>query len=149
MSLGTEISSCGLHDGVGNRLTGDIIGGAGGCKITIFHMVGSFFHDNFLNGFGDNEIDIPVSLPVSVAAHINRHTIHVKGQVGAMIGVKTPQEKLVGLSCAAGMFQGNKPGSQTEQIRRSALGLKQDILIQNDSAGRCSDRAFSDDLHLL
>ncbi len=51
--------------------------------------------------FGDQEIQVGISLAVGVGAHIDRHAVDRDGEIGAVIEIETAQEILVGLAVPA------------------------------------------------
>ncbi len=67
-------------------------------KIAHVGVVRAFAINNFANQLGNEEVKIGVALAMTVAAHIDWHSVHCGGEISAVVQVEATQKKLVGLA---------------------------------------------------
>ncbi len=82
----------------------------GRAKVADIGIVGALLVIDLLDEFRDQEIEIGIALPMSVAWHVDRHAVDADREIGAVIEVEAPQEILVGLA-AAGMLRDDDAGN--------------------------------------
>ena len=70
-------------------VAGAVGDGPGRSQIAEFGKVRPFLDVQFLDDFGNEEVQVGVALPVAVGDHIHGHPIHRDGHIRAVVGVKT------------------------------------------------------------
>jgi hypothetical protein len=66
-------------------------------------------HIKSFNRLRNDEIQVGITLAMRMGPQVDRHAVGEKGDIGAMIGIEPAQEILIGLACAARMFDCNEP----------------------------------------
>ena len=108
-------------------------------EISDIGIVRALAIDDFFDHLGNNKIQIGIALPVTVAAHINRHAIDTGCEISAVIEVETAQKELVGLAAAA-MLGCHKPGYRLENLTSTQQGSLTKFIVRNTALrrGDCS-----------
>src|SRR5262249_10227868 len=71
---------------------------SGGGEVSELDEVRALEAVEAVDGFGDQEVQIGVSLAVRVAAQVDRQPVDEEGDVGAVVGVETAEEVLLCLA---------------------------------------------------
>ena len=71
------------------------MGGARRCEIAILRVVNSFLIIHALHQFRDEDIEVRITLSVTMGWQVERHLVQARGEIRAMIEIEAPQEILV------------------------------------------------------
>ena len=82
---------------------------------------------------------IGVTLAVGVAAEVDGEAVDEERDVGAVIGVESAQEVLLGLAAAL-MLADHEAGNETQNVGRPPLGAQLEVAARNEDLGRRRDR---------
>jgi hypothetical protein len=72
----------------------------GGGEVTYVGVVRSLADIHRPDQFGDEKIDVSITLPVAVSGHVDGHSVDRNGKISAVIEIEAAQEILVGFAFA-------------------------------------------------
>jgi len=70
-------------------------------EVALIGEIGSLADVDRADQFGDQEIEIGITLAVRMGAHVHRHVVDGDREVGAVVEIEAAQKILVGLAVAA------------------------------------------------
>ena len=101
------------------QLIADVNSGrAGGSEIAILGEIGALVIIDVVDQFGDQEIEVRITLTMAVGGHIDRNAIDAAGKIGAMIQIVPAQEILVSLAVAR-MLRDDQAGYGFQSLARA------------------------------
>ena len=139
VALGGERSARGVGIVLVDGVAYDEVERARGGEIAELDEVGPLEPFETLDGLGNQEMKIGVTLPVGVAAEVDGEAVDEERDVGAVIGVEPAQEVLLGLAAAL-MLADHEAGNESQDVGRPPLGAKLEVAPGNEDLGRCRDR---------
>ena len=70
-------------------------------KVSFVRVVRAFPIVNMVDQLGNQKIEVGVALAVAMARQIDRHAVHMHGEIGAVIQIEASEEVLICLAAAA------------------------------------------------
>jgi len=109
--------------------------GAGRGEISFVGVVRPLAIVDVLDQLRYQEIEVRIALSMSVARKIHRHSVHVHGEVGAMVEIEAAQEVLIRLSGAA-VLRDDHAGNDLQNFRRPQQRPVLELLFVDRSLAR-------------
>ncbi len=139
VALRVELSTGQLNDSFLDGLPRSEIDRSCRGEVAVLGEVGPFVDVEAFNRLRDDKVQIGVALPVGMRTEIDRHAVRKERHVGAVIGIKAPEEILIGLPGPAGVLHRDEPGNQPQDLGGAPLGLKKIFFVGNELLRRGRD----------
>ena len=127
---------------------GDEVDGARRVEVPLVGEVGALRHLQTFDDLGNQEVQVGVALPVGMADEVDGYAVDGERNVGAVVGVETAQEQLVGFASAL-MLSNHEPRDRAQQVGRRMARHGEEVAVANDGCACRREWPFGDDARFV